>query len=128
MVLIVGLIKPTCSMPMTCVAFVEVELYQTKMMAMKRMMTWTRKTSRSMQISSTNMSFTSKSVSIMSLAIPCPFSGLLSKNSEKLLKEVKVNLMKKVKVNLMKKRKDVLMLATRTVAMAEENGAKLPAC
>ena len=82
-----------------------------------------------MQISSTNMSFTSRSVSIISLAMHCLFiSGSLSKNSEKLLKEVKVNLMKKVKVNLMKKRKDVLMLATRTVAMAEENGAKLPAC
>ena len=59
----------------------------------------------------------------MSLAMPCPFtSGSLSKNSEKQLKEVKVNLMKK-----RKKRKDVLMLVTKTVAMAEENGAKLAA-
>ena len=73
------------------------------------------------------MSFTSRSVSIMSLAMPYPSSnGSPSKNSEKLLKEVKVNLMK-IKVNLMKKRKDVHMLVTRTVAMAEENGARRPA-
>ena len=120
-------IVPTYSIPMTCVAPVEVELYQTKLMAMKGMMTRAWKTSRSMQISSKNMSFTSRSVSIMSLAMPCPFtSGSLSKNSEKQLKEVKVNLMKKRKKR--KKRKDVLMLVTKTVAMAEENGAKLAAC
>ena len=117
---------PTRSIALPCVAPVEVELIQTKLMAMKGMMTRAWKTSRSMQISSKNMSFTSRSVSIMSLAMPCPFtSGSLSKNSEKQLKEVKVNLRKKRKKR--KKRKDVLMLATRTVAMAEENGAKLVA-
>ena len=84
--------------------------------------------SRSIQNSSINMSFTSRSVSIMSPAMPYLSSnGSPSKNSEKPLKEVKVNLMKEAKVNLMKKRKDVLMLATRTVAMAEENGARRPA-
>ena len=35
MVIIAGSIEPTYSMPMSCVAFVEVELIQTKMMAMK---------------------------------------------------------------------------------------------
>ena len=62
------------------------------------------------------MSFTSRLASIMSLVMPYPLKiGSPWKNSEKLLKEAKVNQMKK---------KDAHMLVTKTVAMAEENGAK----